>query len=125
LAAILRQDLSDRQPAIAIRAITRALIKYAASEAAEEAAGGEEKTAGFLVGLAVNLLGVATEAADTRSWETLPDKIYAADFQLPPGEHELRAMFEDDYGTMLFRHDFPTFSLGAGEVVILRARCMK
>jgi hypothetical protein len=98
-------------------------LKYAASEAVEEAAGGEEKTAGAILGLAMNIIGVATEGADTRSWETLPDRIYAADFQLPPGEHSLRVLFEDYRGETLLRHDFPPVSVRAGEIVFLRARC--
>ena len=35
IGAILRQDLSDREPAILVRAVTRALIKYAATKVAE------------------------------------------------------------------------------------------
>lgn len=125
LSAILRQDLSDRMPAIAVRAITRGIAKYAASKAAEKAGGGDKKTAGWLLGTAVNLLGVATEAADTRSWETLPDRIYAADFQLPPGEHYIRTLFEDASGGVLLRQDFDQVDLQAGEIIILRARCLK
>jgi hypothetical protein len=121
---ILRQDLSDRMPAIAVRAIIRGITKYAAAKAAEKA-GGKDETKSFIFGTITNLIGAATEAADTRSWETLPDRIYAADFQLPPGEHTLRAVFEDGTGFTLLRQDFETVNLEAGEIVILRARCLK
>lgn len=120
--SILKQDLSDRQPAIAARAITRAIIKYAASKAAEEAGNKEDKTLGRILGMGVNLLGAATEAADTRSWETLPDKIYVADFQLPPGEHKLSLEFKYQDGTMT--QDFDV-AVGAGELKVLRARCWR
>jgi hypothetical protein len=121
---ILRQDLKDRMPAIAVRAIIRGITKYTATQLAKEA-GGDDKTARWIFGAAVNALGAVTEAADTRSWETLPDRIYAADFQLPPGEHDIRAIFEDDYGAILLRHDFPAVTLVSGETKILRARCLK
>jgi len=124
VAAILRQDLDDRMPAIAVRAITRAIIKYAATRAAEEA-GGKDETKRWIFGTAMNILGAATEAADTRSWETLPDRIYVADFELPPGTHNVRALFEDGNGSTLLRHDFPEITLKAGEIKILRARCLK
>ena len=125
IGAILRQDLSDRGPSILARAVTRALIKYAATKAAEKAGGKKDKLMGDILGTVVNIAGAATEAADTRSWETLPDRIYAADFRLPPGTHSLRALFKDDLGGILFRHDFPTVEIKSGDVVFLRARCMR
>jgi uncharacterized protein len=122
---ILRKDLSDRMPAITVRAITRAIIKYAAKEAAESAAGKKDKDVGKLVGFLVNAAGALTEAADTRSWETLPERIFVADLSLPPGEHTLRALFQDDMGGTLERHDFPTVNVKAGEITFLRVRCEK
>jgi hypothetical protein len=122
--AILRQDLSDRQGAILVRAITRALIKYAATKAAKAAGNRHNEALGRVLGAMVNVAGVATESADTRSWETLPDRIYAADFELPPGTHALRAVFQDDLGGALFRHDFDPVEVKPGEIVFLRARCM-
>ncbi len=123
--SILRQDLSDRMPAITVRAITRGIIKYAASKAAEEAGKEDSKVLGSILGGAVNLLGAATEAADTRSWETLPDRIFVADFQLPPGEHDLQVMYEDGSGMTVLRYDLPKVSIEAGELTVLRARCWK
>lgn len=125
ISRILRQDLSDRQPAITTRAITRALIKYAAKEAAERAGNKESEGLGTILGLGMNILGAATEAADTRSWETLPDRIYVADFQLPPGEHDLRVIYEGGSGETLLRHDLPKVNVKAGELTVLRARCWK
>jgi len=125
IGAILRQDLSDREPVILVRAITRALIKYAAAKAAESAGNRHNKALGRVLGAMVNVAGVATESADTRSWETLPDRIYAADFELPPGTHALRAVFQDDLGGALFRHDFNPIEVKSGDVVFLRARCMR
>lgn len=130
--AILRQDLKDRYPAIVARAITRAIIKYGATEVARELGKEKDKDgkrkAGLLsdvLGTIVNAAGVASEAADTRSWETLPDRIYVADFQLPPGSHTLRAVFEDGGGQLLYRHDFGTVNVEPGEILFLRARCVE
>lgn len=123
--SILRQDLSDRMPAITVRAITRGILKYAASKAAEDAGKKDSKALGTILGMGVNLLGAATEAADTRSWETLPDKIFVADFQLPPGEHDLQVMYEDGGGMTVLRYDLPKVSIEAGELTVLRARCWR
>ena len=132
IGAILRQDLKDRYPSIVARAIARAIIKYSASEVARELGKEKDKDGkrkeGVLsdvLGLIVNAAGAASEAADTRSWETLPDKIYVADFQLPSGPHDLRAVFEDNFGQPILRHDFETVEVKPGEVTFLRARCME
>ena len=42
-----------------------------------------------LFGLLVNIAGVATERADTRSWLTLPDEIQTARLNIPHGKHTL------------------------------------
>jgi hypothetical protein len=120
--AVLRQDLVDRYPAIAVRAIIRALIKYAAKEGAEQLAGKDDDLKSIL-GAVVNAAGVLSEAADTRSWETLPDRIYAADFQLSPGTHQLRVQFDDASGGTVKQHDFPPIEVKKGAVTILRVRC--
>ena len=129
---ILRQDLKDRYPAIVARAIARAIIKYSATEAAKEI--GKEKdekgkrhegVLSGVLGAIVNAAGVASEAADTRSWETLPDRIFVADFRLPPGAYELRAVFEAGNGRTVMRHDFDRVEVKPGELVFLRARCME
>ncbi len=125
LSAILRQDLTDRGPAIWARAITRALIKYAATKAAEKIGEKQGGSWGDILGGVVNAAGALTEAADTRSWETLPDRIYVADYQLPPGTHALRAVFHDDIGGVIFRHDFDPVEIQPGQIVFLRTRCMR
>jgi hypothetical protein len=124
LNAILRQDLQDRMPSIAARAIARAILKYTATKAAEKAGDKEDKVLGKLFGLAVNAAGALSEAADTRSWETLPEKIFVADLSLPPGEHDLRVLFQDELGGTLKRHDLGRVTLDPGEIVIVRVRSM-
>ena len=120
---LLRQDLRDREAGITIRAIARALIKYAAKVAAERQVENRKDWTKDALPWLVNLAGVLTESADTRSWETLPDRIYAADFQLPPGEHCLSAIFEDSAGRTMLHFEFPSVLLHAGETLVLRARC--
>lgn len=121
--AVLQQDLKDRYPAIAVRAIIRALIKYAAKEGAEKLGKKDSDALGSILGALVNAAGVASEAADTRSWETLPDRIYVADFQLPPGTHSLSALFQNGRGGVVTRHDFPPVDVKKGKIIFLRVRC--
>ena len=60
------------------RTLGRALLKYLAYREANK----ENETLGLLV----NLAGVVTEQADTRSWRTLPNQIYMVRMPLP-GRH--------------------------------------
>jgi uncharacterized protein len=129
IGAILRQDLSDRYPAILARAVVRGIIKYAATEAAKKAGRAmdkdhDNKWLGDVLGAAMNAAGVISEAADTRSWETLPDRIYVADFNLSPGTHHLHALFKGGAGESLQRNDLPEVTVKTGEVTFLRVRCM-
>ncbi len=136
--AILRQDLKDRMPGIVTRAIIRGVLKYTAAEAAEEAGqavakdnkdkkkdDAAERVVGKLFKFAVNAAGALSESADTRSWETLPDKIFVADFQLPPGTHTLRVIFSGPNGETLMRKDMADVAVKAGDVLFLRARCVQ
>lgn len=75
---LARAALDRRLPAIATRAAARAILKALASRAAE-------KRSGELAGELTNLLGVATERADTRSWSTLPRRISVAVIEVPAG----------------------------------------
>jgi hypothetical protein len=65
-------------------------VAEGATRGAQHAAG---KDAGPWVGLAVALLtkglAVASEEADKRSWQTLPDEIHIARAWVPPGEYHL------------------------------------
>ncbi len=71
------------------RAVARRAVKKAMVYAAKEASGVAKNS---LAGLMWDLGGVAweaTEAADTRCWGLLPDKIQIARIELPAGRHRV------------------------------------
>ena len=116
--ALADKALSERMTAITAKALARAGTKFAAAEAttmaAEQAAG---RDAGPWVGLIVGLLtkgyAVASEEADKRSWQTLPDEIHLGRVWVPPGRYQVRGF-----------HDPRTLSLGPGETALLIQRVM-
>ena len=83
LGHLSRRNLQERYATVVIRTLARGLIKYWAAEKAEE-------KKGEIAGLLVNLLGVATEWADTRGWVSLPERIHMARVTLPVGRQQLR-----------------------------------
>jgi hypothetical protein len=44
----------------------------------------------------INIAGVMSERADTRSWSTLPNRVYLARLPLVAGRHEVRVELEGD-----------------------------
>ena len=75
-----------RGPVIAsalVRTISRALI----GEASRQAAGGG--WAGLLLSLGSQAALTARDTPDTRSWSTLPARIYLSRLRLPPGDYVL------------------------------------
>ena len=79
LGALNKQCLEDRYGGVVVRTVARALIKYWGKEKIEE-------KKGEMAGLLVNILGSATEVADTRGWTTLPAHVHVARVALPAGE---------------------------------------
>lgn len=93
--ALAEQALSSRMPGITTKALARAAMKFAAAEAAthgsQHAVSKDDAPwVGLIVGLITHGLAVASEAADTRSWRTLPDEIQIARLWVPPGEYQSR-----------------------------------
>jgi hypothetical protein len=78
---IAEQTLQAYMPAITARAVARAVLKYNMSR--------EASKQNDVAGLLVNIAGVLTERADTRSWLSLPANIQMARLQLPAGTYAL------------------------------------
>jgi len=92
ISALADKSLSDRLPGITVKAVARAASKFAMAEGAtrgaQHAAGKDaEAWVGLLVGLLTKGLAVASEEADKRSWQTLPDEIHIARAWVEPGQY--------------------------------------
>lgn len=94
VAAIAIQRFQAKMPAIVARTIARAAIKGKISDELRRSASKQEKVedalAAAIVGFGVELAGVLTERADTRSWATLPHDIQLARLTLPPGSYTIK-----------------------------------
>ncbi len=105
--ALAIDTLEQRKPAILARTAARAVVKHEASRAA----GRENELVGFLV----NIAGVVSERADTRSWTTLPNRIYVARLVLPAGVHVVDIELRDGSGRPDIR-DQHLIEIEAGEM---------
>ena len=127
--ALAERALSDRMPGITTKALARAAVKFAAAEAATRGSQhavkkGDAQWVGLLVGVLTHGLAVASEAADTRSWRTLPDEIQISRLWVPPGEYESRIQAVMRSGGATQTGTSRPLMLRAGETVFLIERVM-
>jgi hypothetical protein len=109
-----RRAYLEKQPTVVMRAIARALAKYIASETASH------KDTGL--GSLVNLLGVITESADTRSWTTLPRSIELARLDLDPGKYKIDVDVVDPRGGLILHESFSDVVVSADGLEVRRVR---
>ncbi|MDH4248132.1 MAG: hypothetical protein OEW39_09965 [Deltaproteobacteria bacterium] len=115
LGAIAIKNLENRKGRITAKAIARAATKYMANKALQRRAQDKKDVASALAFVAGNVYAVASEQADLRAWETLPDQILFGREFLEPGKHSLAVEFLDAAGTVVERRDLGTLTLAAGE----------
>lgn len=108
--AAARAALEAQSGAILARTVARATLKYQASRQV-----GQENE---LAGLLVNIAGLVSERADTRSWTTLPHSIHLARLAVPAGPHVARIELRDAGGAVLEIVDHP-IDLAPAELAVL------
>jgi len=73
-----------------IRSTAKAIATYQLQEEArKKRAKGEDDTAYAIAGLFSSVFASATEVADIRSWNTLPDNCYFGEVAMDEGQHEI------------------------------------
>jgi hypothetical protein len=127
--ALADKTLSERMPGITAKALARAATKFAMAEGAtrgaQQAAGRDGAWVGLLVGLLTKGLAVASEEADKRSWQTLPDEIHLARAWVPPGRYQVQSRQAGGLHDLLKPEPMRTLSLGPGETTVLIQRVMQ
>lgn len=113
-AAIAKASLKDNYPKIMVRTIARGFVKYLAYREADK----KDKVLGFFA----NLLNVATEIADTRSWVSLPHNIQIGRIELPPGTHAITLEALDANGRIIEIETFSTVEIHPGQRTFLNHR---
>jgi hypothetical protein len=127
--ALAEKALSERMAGITVKALARAATKFALAEGAmrgaQQAAGKDAGPwVGLLVGLLAKGLAVASEEADKRSWQTLPDEIHLARVWVPAGSYQVQSQSGGVSHDPLTSEAMRTLSLGPGETALLLQRVM-
>lgn len=127
--ALADKALSERMAGITVKALARAASKFALAEGAtrgaQQAAGKDAAPwVGLLIGLLTKGLAVASEEADKRSWQTLPDEIHLARVWVPPGRYQVQGQLAGGSYDPLKPEALRTLSIGAGETAVIIQRVM-
>jgi len=117
LAAIARSTFHDKQPVMIARTVARGFAKYLATEGVKK----KNKVLGFFA----NLLAASTEAADTRSWVSLPHTIHIGKLRLPPGVHDITVESRDASGHIIEKKVLEGVQILSGERTFLNVRSYK
>jgi len=115
LSAMAAGALDETMGGIVVRAVARGVVKYLAKRAAD-------KNIGEGAGLLVNLLGVALENADTRSWRSLPNEIQVASLAVEPGTYQGRLEVYNAAGRPLGQADYPDIVVPRNGIAFVRHR---
>ena len=129
ISALAEKSLSDRLPGITVKALARAAVKFAMAEGAtrgaQQAAGKDAAPwVGLIVGLLTKGLAVASEEADKRSWQTLPDEIHIARAWVDPGQYTASVQFAGR-GVEAAGQSGRTLTLAPGQTVIMIQRVIQ
>jgi tetratricopeptide (TPR) repeat protein len=112
LSAIATRHLDETMPRILAKTAARAVTKYLAKK-------GAEKKWGKLSGALVDIMGTATEHADTRSWLSLPSEIHLARLSLPAGTYQASLDLLGWTGDRVERVDFGEIHVVERDVTFL------
>jgi hypothetical protein len=98
--AIARRNLEAKMPAITARALARTVLKAQVAKTARD-------DNNPLAGLLLDVAGVVTERADTRSWLTLPRNIHVGRLSLPPGSYRIKVELLGRLNKVITVWDYP------------------
>lgn len=117
IGSIAITNLQNREARIKTKAIARAGAKLAANLALQKAArdkGGD--AAGLFAAVLGGVATAATEQADLRCWQTLPDRILFGRVLMPPGKHHIAAQLLTGSGAVAATKDFGEMEVPPGQV---------
>jgi len=116
VAAVSKENLSDRIALIAARSAARGLLKRQLADQMRDNKNGQA------LGLIADMFTVLSERADLRAWRTLPREWVAARAFLPAGEFVEIELAET--GGALARVPLGTYRLAEGETMFVLARAL-
>jgi hypothetical protein len=129
LTALAERTLADHLAGISVKAVARAVSKFALADGIGRGAGAAAGRdagpwVGILVGGIAKTIAIASEEADKRSWRTLPDEIHIARLWLPPGTYDVRLQPVRRGGGPMGHDVARTVTVQSGEAKLMAERVL-
>lgn len=122
LDAYARSRLKDDQPGVLLKTLIRVAAKQSLVALGSHAAGKSNSGEADLLAFGINLIGsaiaTATESADLRAWNTLPNLVEASLIDLPAGTHPVSLT------TASGTHDLGPVRIDPGRLTLVSVRTM-
>ncbi len=119
IGAMVIEIFNENKPNIIAKSIARAITKYVSYRKVRGK--DDADTLRRILGASVNILSVATEKADTRSWLTLPNRIFLSRHYLKPGIYEFNITVQTEKGiSEKFQKQEFTVCKGELKFIVLR-----
>lgn len=123
IGAIAEKSLNDRIGRLVAKTVARVAAKQAALEVTVRQIRKEHgETAAALARLGMQLTLNLTEAADIRSWQSLPWEVQLARIPISPGPHQISLELVNHHGRVVGEEDLGQISADPGEMVFLQFR---
>jgi hypothetical protein len=105
--------MHERNEAVKDKALAEAVVRFVARQATRAVANQYKDNSNVQLASALftvfSKVKEAVETADTRSWQTLPDRYAVARFRVSPGAHEVVVRFLDRSGSEIRRESRAVF----------------
>ena len=117
LGAEITHEYDEMKPKIIGAAISRMIVRAAASEGVRQAGNQSDQAVGWIAAILTEATLVAMDKPDTRSWIFLPNRVFMHRSRISPGEHEISV----DLGRGGIRSQKVKVNAGGFSVVVVTA----
>ncbi len=126
IGAIAKKNLQERIIRVRAKTIARAVVKFALSQKiAHKVTEKQGEGLGWLAQKIMQVASTATELADKRSWQTLPDRILVARVPLMEGKHSITCSFTDASGRVVGSQELTGINVNAGKKTFVYVRTVQ
>jgi uncharacterized protein len=120
---VAEETFNAKKSLIYLRSVARAVAKGLATHKLKERVDNDDKSSfgGWLKKAVIDVGSDISENADLRCSRFLPGKIYVGDFELPPGQYNIRIDYLDSYGAVIKSDTISDYKVGRNKLNLLKS----
>ncbi len=114
MGSVAKHTFETKKDIIYFKTIIRTVVKGLAAAEAKKKLRKETGAEGLLGTFMDTMVDVgvdATENADLRCWQTMPDKCYVGEFNVPPGKHDITINFLNNSNLVVQSKTVPNYQI--------------